>query len=310
MTHLAAYLAQHTLPEAERDIVLALARAGKYVNAAVRLRDTFKDGSANASGDTQSSLDITSDAIFVEHLTDSGVVRTIGSEERDELVICADARADYFVAFDPYDGGSVGDANITFGSIVGVWADNPLGAPDGIGTQLRIALTILYGPRVTLLLALPEAQGVALFELDEVGEFLLVRDNITIDKHSTYFAPGNLKACATSPAYRALVDHWITGGSKLRYAGALVTDIGHMLLKGGGIFAYPADDDYPQGRLRLLYEGAPLAYMLARAGGVGVTTDGTPLLDVVATTPHQRTTLLLGSPENVRTALDVMHTDR
>ncbi len=293
------YLASKESPQNLTTILLACACAGKYINAQIRMKDAEKNKSANATGDTQSALDLIADDILVEHLSATNLVKTIASEERDDTLTIDTATDTYFVAYDPYDGGSVGDANITFGSIIGIWSDSPIGK--AAGTHMVASLTILYGPRVTLMIALPDS-GVALFELDEVGEFFLVRKDITVSDEAQHFAPGNLKACNSNPLYKSLIDQWIKTNHKLRYSGALVTDVNHILVKGNGIFTYPADNDYPDGRLRLLYEGAPLAHMLTTAGATGLTQDGTKLLDVIVNTPHQRTSLFLGSTDTATTA--------
>ncbi len=291
-----------TARTAAAPVITACADAARYINAAIRLRDTFKDGVANASGDTQSALDLTADRLLADHLRASGIVHTIASEERDDLLTIADARGDFFVAYDPYDGGSVGDVNITFGSIIGIWSRNPLADAAPLDAHLVAACAVLYGPRVTLLLALP-GNAPTLYELDEVGTFVRVRTDLRIAPDARTFAPGNLRATRDLPQYATLVQHWIDSNLTLRYSGALVTDINHIVLKGNGIFTYPEDADHPHGRLRLLYEGAPLALVVESAGGSATTSDGTRILDIIAETTHQRTPLLFGSTATVTHAI-------
>ncbi len=288
------------------DIVHALADAARYINAAIRMRDTFKDGDTNASGDTQSALDVTADRIFTDALRASGVVRTIASEERDDVLTIDDAQADYCVAFDPYDGGSVGDANITFGSIVGIWTRDPHAHSDTLGAHICGALAILYGPRVTLWVTLNGARA-ALFELDEVGTFIHVRNATDIAPRAMHFAPGNLRACNDTPQYKAYIDDCIARNMKLRYSGALVTDVNHILCKGDGVFTYPADARAPHGKLRLFYEGAPLTELLRNAGGCGTDAGGTDILARTLRTTHERTPLFLGSRESVAHAVAALH---
>lgn len=280
-------------------IISAIADSARYINAAIRMRDTIKDGNDNASGDTQSALDITADTIFVDALRATECVRTIASEERTDYITVPTARADYCVAFDPYDGGSVGDANITFGSIIGIWDRMPTDV--AVGTHLRAAVTVLYGPRVTLTVTI-DGSAPQLFELDEVGTFLFVRTLPPLAATAQHFAPGNLRACTKNTAYKTFVDDCIAHGYKLRYSGALVTDINHILLKGDGVFTYPADAEHPDGRLRLFYEGAPLAALLEASGGAALTTDGARLLDTPLRTIHQRAPFFFGSRDTARAA--------
>ncbi len=302
MHTLEQYLSTHAVSHDLYKLITATATAGKYINAAIRLRDTYKDGKSNASGDTQSTLDTVADTLLVEHLRATGLVRTIASEERDACITVPDAQGAYCIAFDPYDGGSVGDANITFGSIVGLWERSPLGART-IGTNLIASLALLYGPRVTLILALPN-HAPALFEMDEVGTFLLVRKTLSIAPRARHIAPGNMRAAKEDVRYRTLLDTFLYEETlKLRYSGALVTDINHILLKGDGIFLYPADTHHPDGRLRLFYEGAPLAFLVECAGGSAMRQDGTRILDAPLHTPHQRTPLFFGSSNTITTAI-------
>ena len=277
-------------------IITSLARASKYVNAEIRMKDTEKCGDENVSGDVQSKLDIESDKIIHKHLKDTNIVKTIASEEKVNVAINSNSKKDYFIAYDPYDGGSVGDVNITFGSIFGIWSNNPFNKT--AGSNLVASCYALYGPKVTFVFATND-DTVALFELNEVGDFLFIKDNFSIAKDIKTFSPGNLKATLDSKAYKNVLDSWISSGKKLRYTGALVTDINHILLKGNGIFTYPADKKNPNGRLRLLYEGIPLGYILKCAGGCAMTEEGVSLFDLKVTDYHQTASFVLGSKNEV-----------
>lgn len=296
MQSLPHYLTQKDVDTRLQSIIISLATASKYINAEIRMKNTEKNRDANATGDTQSTLDLIADDIIQLHLTQTNIVKAIASEEQEGVVVNNDATEDFFVAYDPYDGGSVGDANITFGSIFGIWSEDPMGHT--AGEHLVASCYTLYGPRVTFVIASGE-NAIALFELNEVGEFLLVRDDFSIAPEAKHFAPGNLKATTTNAQYRTIVDEWISASKKLRYSGALVTDINHILIKGDGIFTYPADEDYPTGRLRLLYEGVPLGFLLTCAGGSATDQTDTSLSEIPVTDYHQRTSLALGSKNEV-----------
>lgn len=302
MITLEYYLEQKSVSENLQKIILSLARASKYVNAEIRMKDTEKNEGANATGDIQSTLDIESDKIIEFHLKNTNLVKTIASEEREELVINEKSNDSYFVAYDPYDGGSVGDVNITFGSIFGIWSDDPIGK--NAGNNLIASCYTLYGPKVTFLFAL-NSKIIALFELNEVGDFILIKNNFKISKDIKIFAPGNLKATLDSKAYEKILHNWISSGKKLRYSGALVTDINHILLKGNGIFTYPSDKNNPNGRLRLLYEGIPLGYILKCAGGSAMTELGVSLFDIKVKNHHQTASFILGSSDEVKNVIKI-----
>ncbi len=305
MKTLETYLEEKNVDFDLQKIIISLSRASKYVNAQIRMKDTEKCGDENLSGDVQSTLDIESDKIIQKHLENTQIVKTIASEEKDSVSINKKAKKDYFVAYDPYDGGSVGDVNITFGSIFGIWSSNPINKT--AGSNLVSACYTLYGPKVTFVFAL-EKNTVALFELNEVGDFLFLRDNFKISKQAKTFAPGNLKATLESSAYKNILDNWISSSKKLRYSGALVTDINHILLKESGIFTYPSDKNHPDGRLRLLYEGAPLGFILKCAGGCAHTEEGVSLFDLKVSDYHQRASFVLGSSDEVKNVTNLFET--
>ncbi len=297
MKTLETYLEEKNVDLDLQKIIISLSKASKYINAQIRMKDTEKCGDQNLSGDVQSNLDIESDKIIQNFLENTKIVKTIASEEKDEVLVNKKAKKDYFVAYDPYDGGSVGDVNITFGSIFGIWSSDPIGK--STGSNLVSACYALYGPKVTFVFAL-EKNTVALFELNEVGDFLFLKDNFKISKQAKTFAPGNLKAISESKAYKNVFNNWISSGKKLRYSGALVTDINHILLKENGIFTYPSDKNHPNGRLRLLYEGVPLGFILKCAKGKAYNEKGVSLFDLKVSDYHQRVSFVLGSSDEVK----------
>ena len=296
MITLRNFLENNKTESSLREIIIAISKACKYVNAEIRMKDMDKCGDQNASGDTQSTLDVESDRIVEYHLEDTKLVKTIASEEKKDVVQHPNLDSEYFVAYDPYDGGSVGDANITFGSIFGIWNKNPL--KDKLRNSMVAGCYALYGPKVTFMLAI-DSENMAMFELNEVGDFILLRTEFNIKEDIEMFLPGNLKATLDSKNYKDAVDEWIANGKKLRYSGALVTDINHILIKGNGIFTYPSDSSHPNGRLRLLYEGAPLGYILECAGGVATDELGDNLIDKELKDYHQTSSFVLGSKNEV-----------
>ena len=114
------------------------------------------------------------------------------------------------------------------------------------------------------------------------------------------------KACGENPQYRACMDRWLDRQSKLRYSGGMVPDLHHILSKGHGIFTYPRDEKHPNGKLRLLFEGAPFAFLFNEANGVGKTQEGGNILDIEVVDYHQNTTVFVGSKNEVKAVTDML----
>jgi len=197
------------------------------------------------------------------------------------------------------------DSNLAIGSIFGIW-DNPDVIGNKAGAGMVAACYAVYGPRITLTIAL-KGKGTHEFELNDVGEFILTRADITIEDDTTYFAPGNLKACAENPKYAAVMQRWLDNQSKLRYSGGMVPDLHHILSKGHGIFTYPSDKKHKDGKLRLLFEGAPFTFIFNEAQGVGKNQAGEDILDTKVEHYHQNTPVFIGSKNEVKTVTKMLN---
>lgn len=266
MTSFNHFLREKNVSPDIRSLWYHLARAVKYINFSIRANNVGARDSENASGETQQALDVLSDQIIATELEQSELVSLIASEEKEDSQTFSASRGNFFVAYDPLDGSSLIDANFAIGSIFGIWENSEVLEGKKVGTGLVASGYALYGPRIVLVIAI-QGQGVHEFELNEVGEFRLTRESVRIEKVSKYFAPGNLRACGENPSYKALVDQWIAEKKTLRYSGGMVPDLHHILTKGNGIFTYPRDKAHPEGKLRLLFEGAPFAFLFSEAGG-------------------------------------------
>ena len=274
----------------------SLAEAIKKISLVVRTADTGKVGTKNSYGEEQVALDVLSNNIMIEELKKNTAVGMVASEELpDEEKI---GNGEYALAFDPLDGSSLVDVNFSVGTIVGVYK-----AKSFIGTKgddQVASMIAVYGPRTTIFLTVKKgdvALGVAYFILNSEGEFVLAKENIQIGE-GKYFAPGNLRACVNRPDYLKLVNYWCEQQYTLRYSGGMVPDINHILLKGKGIFAYPGHKDEPNGKLRLLFECAPMSLIMEQAGGAS--SDGKMrILDKVLENLEERTPVFIGSKEEV-----------
>ena len=265
-------------------------------------------GDANATGDMQKKLDVIGNEIVMDAFAGCSLVAGIASEELDEAVVMSTSEdARYLLCTDPLDGSSNTDVNAPLGTIFGIFRRGRTGELSGgeflqKGSEQVCAGYVLYGTSTVLVYTV--GAGVHGFTLDRgVGEFMLSHHDIRCpDKGSVYSANvGRHKAW--EPGVRRYLDH-VTEQDKstgrphsLRYTGALVADL-HRCLLDGGVYFYPGDPGSPNGKLRLLYECAPLACVAEQAGGAASTGRGR-LLEVMPEAIHQRTPIAVGSVDNV-----------
>jgi fructose-1,6-bisphosphatase I len=270
-----------------------------YMRRAALEGMTGLTGEVNVQGEKVERLDEVGNAIFVEALEYVDIVGAIVSEEMDQPLIMAsnDTSGKYVVLVDPIDGSSNLDVDCVVGSIFSV--RNLKGSVResilGKGTEQVVAGYLMYG--TSTLLVYSAGDGVHTFVLDEkIGEFVLDHDNVRMPERGRTMSSnfGNYRAWG-EPARRfagALAGQE-AGPYSLRYSGALVADL-HQILHRGGIYFYPEDDKRPKGKLRLLYECAPLAMIAEQAGG-GATTGTMRILDVQPDSVHERTPFAIGS---------------
>ncbi|MBI5156023.1 fructose-1,6-bisphosphatase [Candidatus Peregrinibacteria bacterium] len=246
-----------------------IARATKFIHHAIKTSDLGLAGTSNLFGEEQLSLDVLADRIIMDNLKVSGLVANAISEESEEETVFEHELKDetYSVAYDPLDGSSLVDTNLAIGSIFSIYKSGPFIGKTG--REQVAALYAVYGPRTTLVYT--TGKGVHEFTLNDVYEYSLTREDIKISDTSKYFAPGNLRAAQDNPKYKKLVDDWMLKGYTLRYSGGMVPDLNHILLKGQGIFTYPPfPPKYPNGKLRLLFECNPFAFLMEMAGGASM----------------------------------------
>lgn len=205
----------------------------------------------------------------------------------------------YSVAFDPLDGSSIIDTNFAVGTIFGIWAGDKL---TGVkGRDLKAAGIAVYGPRTTMTLAVSN--------MDYAHEFLLVDDfsamhgqwiktnEFTTINEGKLIAPGNLRATQDNEGYAKLFDYWLANTYQLRYTGGMVPDVNQLMVKGKGVFVNVASKN-TKSKLRVLYEVAPMGYLIEKAGGK--TSDGEKsVLDILITETEQVSQVAFGSAKEV-----------
>jgi fructose-1,6-bisphosphatase I len=242
----------------------------------------------------------------------AGRVGALATEHHDQIIPgSAEGEGKYVLVLDPLDGVSPSDYTVSVGTIFGIYQRLSRGAEvtegDCLqkGRHLVAAGYILYGSSTVMVYSI--GRGVHAFALDPgLGEFLLSHDQIHIPAPPRYYSVNHAHDDFWSPGIRRYVrylqgkDSAFPGGLSLRYTGSLVADF-HRNLLSGGIFCYPADTIYPNGKMRLTFEAGPLAFLAEQAGGAA--TDGVrPILDLEPQTLHQRTPFFVGNRELVGTA--------
>ncbi len=281
-------------------LICEIADASKYIINSIRTGDLGVAGTSNLYGEEQLALDVLSDRILRKRLIHSGVVSTIVSEETNEIISVDHSNNQngcrrFSVAYDPLDGSSLVDVNLAVGTIVAIYdGENILQA----GRHQVAAMYILYGPRTTLVLS--TGSGVQEFAMNALMEYTLVNENIRLDQCGSIYSPGgqrNKYTAGTEKFVRQLEEK----GAKLRYSGGFVPDINQILIKGKGIFLYPHLQGAPQGKLRLLYELYPMAYLVEQAGGAA-STGKARILDIIPAQIDERAPVFIGCKDDVALA--------
>jgi fructose-1,6-bisphosphatase I len=293
------------------EVIEAIALAGKVIAQRVRrarIDDVLGEaGATNVSGEAQQKLDVLADQLLLECLRACPAAAVYASEEQEGAVVLR-TRAEgaaYCVLADPLDGSSNIDVAVSVGTIFSVQRH---ARPDAEieqsalqpGRNQAAAGYILYGSSVVLVLSL--GRGVAMYVLDpQLGDFVLVKDGLRVPAASKTYSLNEAYVNDFEDGLKAYLE-WAHGaGYGARYIGSMVADVHRTLLKGG-VFLYPGTKKAPEGKLRLLYEGNPMAFVIEQAGGAASTGRG-PLLDVPATKLHQRTPVVIGSAGEVEHVL-------
>ena len=293
------YLSEGGVAEDLESVLLTMADSFKDITKLIRIADTGAAGTENAYGEDQLALDVQSDELIQARCKKNSQIGLLASEELPEEMKISDG--DFGVAYDPLDGSSLVDVNLAVGTIVGVYN---LGTPEGAektfigkkGDDQVAAIAAVYGPRTTFTITINGVDGVSEFTLHG-DEFVQSREKVEV-LEGKMFAPGNLRAVGENSKYMELVKYWMNEQYVLRYSGGMVPDVTQILLKGKGIFSYPPYSKYPKGKLRLLFECAPLGMLMEKAGGAA--SDGTGrVLEQELTELEQRTPIFVGSVEEV-----------
>ncbi|GMH65902.1 hypothetical protein TrRE_jg7254 [Triparma retinervis] len=289
-------------------------------------------GSINIQGEEQKQLDVMTNEVLKRALRFTGKLGVLASEEEDVPVdvpsrktdVMFDETSKYVAVFDPLDGSSNVDAGIPTGTIFGIFeheeecvVENSSDMTEDEmkclvntlkpGTDLIASGYCLYSSSCFFVMTI--GNGVYGFTLDEnIGEFVLSHPNIKIPPTSKIYSFNEANMPQWDPPMRSTVEKWRLGtgasGNQFssRYIGSMVGDV-HRTLLYGGVFGYPSDKKNKNGKLRLLYEGAPMSYLMEQAGGLS-TTGTERVLEIVPEEVHQRVPIVMGSRDDVQEIID------
>ncbi|HUN92884.1 MAG TPA: class 1 fructose-bisphosphatase [Burkholderiaceae bacterium] len=315
---------QHGLDPNLRLLLETVARAVKTVGHAVgkgALGGVLGAiDTVNVQGETQKRLDVIANEILVEANEWGGHLAAMASEEMDRPhgIPVAYPRGDYLLLFDPLDGSSNIDVNVSIGTIFSVLQAHDPGDSHHDhaflqrGTQQVCAGYAVYGPQTLLVITV--GHGVQLFTLDrDTGSFVMTQENLRIPETTNEFSINMSNMRHWEPPMRRYIEECLAGATgprgkdyNMRWVGSMVADV-HRIMQRGGIFLYPRDARNPKqpGKLRLMYEANPMAFLVEQAGGCA--TDGQRrILDIEPSKLHERVAVVLGSRDEVE-AVAALH---
>ncbi len=303
------------LPDGLQDLLLALSQACMGLSQSVAQGPLIgllgSAGTGNVQGEVQQKLDVIANDALIGRLSACSALAGIASEEMELPITVGSGRGDYLILFDPLDGSSNIDVNVSIGTIFSILKkpnpSRPLEPNDFLqaGSQQVAAGYVVYGPQTTLVMSL--GVGVDLFTLDPLrGDFILIKQGISIPQATKEFAinMSNLRHWA-KPVQRYIEEclAGTTGVRKkdfnMRWIASMVADV-HRVLMRGGVFMYPWDQRDPKkpGKLRLMYEANPMSFLVEQAGGQAI--DGTQrILEIEPAALHQRVSVMLGAGEEI-----------
>ncbi|MCE1161304.1 MAG: class 1 fructose-bisphosphatase [Thiomonas sp.] len=300
-----------------RLLVEVVARACKRISIAVNkgaLGDVLGSaGTGNVQGEVQKKLDVIANDVLIHANEWGGHLAAMASEEMDTVFPVSEhyPRGEYLLLFDPLDGSSNIDVDVTIGTIFSV-----LQLPGNVGevseaqflqagARQVAAGYCVYGPQTQLVLTV--GHGVAVFTLDrEQGSFVLTQDDLKIPASTSEFSINMSNLRHWAPPVKRYIDECLQGKDgprgrdfNMRWVGSMVADV-HRILMRGGVFLYPWDQREPNkpGKLRLLYEANPMSLLVEQAGGAA-TNGKQRILDIAPTSLHERCSVMLGSREEV-----------
>ncbi|MBP3207204.1 MAG: class 1 fructose-bisphosphatase [Campylobacter sp.] len=266
-----------------QEIFKTIENIAKKISNELKFAEFGYTQNQNSTGDTQLKFDVLSDKIIENEFKNTSLVKALVSEEKDEM-LTINEKGEFIVAYDPLDGSSLFDVNFAIGSIFGIYKN------EISSENLVAAAYTLYGPRLEMVVC---ESSPKLYRLNPQNEFVFINE-LKLKEKGKLNATGATQK-GWSEKHKKLVNCLFEEGYRLRYSGAMVSDLHQILIKGGGLFSYPATTDAPNGKLRVTFEVLPFAFIYEKAGGA--TTNGTSnsLFEIKIEKIHQTSPCFFGS---------------
>ena len=265
-----------------QEIFKSIKRSAKRIHKAINFEDFRYCETKNCSGEKQLKLDVLSDEIIEEELSKVKSVKILASEEKEKPIEVNES-GKYLIGYDPLDGSSLVDVNLSVGSIFGIY-ENSFN-----GKDLVASAYVVYGPRVELVIASIKVERYVLRD----DEFMFLEE-ISLNEKGKLNAPGGTQKEWFS-FHKELIESLFKEGYRLRYSGGMVPDLHQILIKGGGLFSYPGAKDRPKGKLRKVFEVFPFANVFEKAGGYAINDSGKRLLELKTDDIHETSPCFFGS---------------
>ncbi len=276
------------IPDEFKDLLTVVMGCAKKFRPVV-LENLGDSERVNIHGERSLELDLFANDLIKDVLTEIGCVFSMASEEEDEILpVNKDGK--YIVCFDPLDGSSLVGTNQAIAMVFGVYLKDDL-----FNKPLRESLQLAFYVHIGQVNSLVFSYDDKVYELEFFEDLHVIRAIDSIEDNAKVIAPGNVKLFADKPYYKDYFLERIESGLRLRYFGCLISDIHHIVSKSNGIFIYLSDEKYLNGKLRLLYEVAPVARILENISAKAINEDGKNILDLIPSSIHENSTLVAGS---------------
>jgi len=268
------------------EIIESIKKSTLEIQKIIAQGDMGKSEEQNSTGDTQLKLDIISDVVIENNFKKLKSVKKIVSEEQENIIdINKDGK--YLIAYDPLDGSSLVDVNLSVGSIYGIYKN------DFTGNNIVASIYVVFGPRVEMIIC--DGETVKLYRLKNT-EFYYLKD-IKMNEKGDLNSPGSTQQ-HWYPHHKEMINKMFEENYELTYSGGMVPDLHHILIRGGGLFSYPGAHDKPEGKLRQLFEVFPFAHIFETAGG-GATNGKQRVLEIETRHIHDTSPCFFGSNSEI-----------
>ena len=273
------------------EIIESIKKSTIEIQKIIAQGDMGKSDEQNSTGDTQLKLDIISDEVIENNFKQLKSVKKIVSEEQENIVDINE-EGEYLIAYDPLDGSSLVDVNLSVGSIYGIYKN------DFTGNNIVASIYVVFGPRIEMVIC--DGETVKLYRMKNT-DFYYVKD-IKMNESGTLNSPGSTQQC-WYPHHKEMINKMFEENYELSYSGGMVPDLHHILVRGGGLFSYPGASDKPEGKLRQLFEVFPYAHIFETAGGCA-TNGKNRVLEIETRHIHDTSPCFFGSNNEINRVIN------